>query len=73
MFVILMWDDQPDGTKTPGTWLNSKSDDFVVVWREWGDEHPNGYRTHVLAQGIYEGVTFRDVDNALIHLEPRLE
>lgn len=39
--------------------------DFVLIWREWGEQFEDGKRTHVLSSGAWENITRDQITGAL--------
>lgn len=61
--------DDPSGEPLQrGAFVGSGTDAFVV-WREWGEQFTDGYRTHVMGTGIWENLTPDQIESALASLE----
>lgn len=75
MKVAIVFDPDPDlGTdpldphampRSQGMLLDSDKTDVLIVWREWGEQFEDGYRTHVIPSGIWENVTEEEIDGML--------
>lgn len=73
MRVAIVFDPDPslgfdplDSLEKPrrlGELLDDKAD-VLVAWREYDDALEDGYRTHVIGQGIWENVTLEQLDAA---------
>jgi hypothetical protein len=47
----------------------SENSDCFVVWREWGEQFEDGYRDHIIGQGIWEHLTDEQINDALAAIE----
>lgn len=61
-------DDPSEQPLRRGEFIGAGSDAFVV-WREWGEQFTDGYRTHVVGMGIWENLTPDQIADALDALE----
>lgn len=81
MKVAIVFDPLPDIGPDPndehqsprrlGEFVGDNSD-CLVIYREWGDQFEDGYRTHILAQGIYENIPDDQWEAVLAELMPAL-
>ena len=59
--------DPRDEAKMPrrlGEFIDDDKDCFVV-WREYGEQFEDGWRDHVVGQGIWENLTVDQIDQVL--------
>lgn len=50
-------------------YINTKTEDTLLIWREWGEDFQNGARIHIVAAGAWENLP----DEFLHELANRLE
>ena len=56
--------DEAEQPRRLGEFIDSDQD-ALLVWREYGEAFEDGYRTHVIGQGIWESVTLDQMERAL--------
>lgn len=60
--------DPLDEAKTPrrlGEWIDSEKTDVLLMYREYGDQFEDGYRTHIVPSGVWENLTAEQIEDAL--------
>lgn len=51
-----------------GAWIDTRHDDMLLVWREYGEQFDGGMRTHVVSAGAFEHITHAQIVSLLAHL-----
>jgi hypothetical protein len=63
--------DPLDDAETPrrlGEFLDSERVDILLIWREYGNQFDDGFRTHIVPSGVWENVTSDQVDDVIARL-----
>lgn len=75
MKVAIVYEPDPDLGPDPldeankprrlGEFIDSDKTDVLLMYREYGDEFEDGFRTHILPSGIWENLTSEQIEDAL--------
>jgi hypothetical protein len=59
--------DPPDERRI-GLFLDGDHDDVLLLWRRYGEQYVDGFRTEVVSSGIWEHVTLDQIRDAIGHI-----
>ena len=61
-------DADPPDQRSQGLFLDTDKLDVLLIYRTYGEQYDDGYRTHIFASGIWENVTIDQMSDAIDHI-----